>query len=538
MPKQACDSCRQRKVKCDQLSPTCSPCQLSSLLCSYYKPRRKRGPKPRHQSLESVGSRQTVQPGDGIPRSLATPESPVPAEDASRGNESGSASALNNPVALCHQALLSALAAEGITPHETVEACINIYMQSVFPLLPVVCEPTLRSHTSLILPSVMAGVTHSQSGWTPESIALIRLYSLTISLCALVSHIHPCIRYPQDDTIPSRFLELSQATLRAFADYDITHPTATSLAIRIFQASCYQMTGNSCLSWHKVDEAVRLAIQMQLHDEKSYEGLDFVEATLRRNALRYLYSLDRSNSLLNGKKQNLNELRLQSFVTTCFDFDERISLLDQNRPENEGCFERHLMMGFQKNYELWKHGFGILFDLDLFLSANSRASGGRTLDIAQMGSLKQALLRFSSILDDVPEFIMSPPTICNPDRLRETHQRLAFWIQKSNIMLSYYFLQLFVLNRFAAAELLSLLWLSNDRLSIDWKKTDIAHEVLNLMKAVPLRALHANGEPGAEKLRYICATLLEVMQGQESIQGKETLLWVAGLFVEAKLASV
>jgi hypothetical protein len=112
------------------------------------------------------------------------------------------------------------------------------------------------------------------------------------------------------------------------------------------------MTGNSCLSWHKVDEAVRLSIQMRLLDEKSYEGLDSVEATLRRNALRYLYSLDRSNSLQSGRKQNLSELRLQSPIITDSAFGERISLLDRHQPENEGCFERYIMMGFRKNYEL------------------------------------------------------------------------------------------------------------------------------------------------------------------------------------------
>lgn len=444
-----------------------------------------------------------MQPGHGVPSSLATPEGPAPAEHASRGNESGSTNTLNNPVALCHQALVSALAVEGRTLQETVEDCMGIYMQSVFPLLPIICEPILRSHASLILPSAITGITHSQPGWTQESIAAIRSYALTISLCALVAHIHPCKRYPQDDTIPSLFLELSRATFRAFIDYDITYPTAASLAIRIFQASCYQMTGNSCLSWHKVDEAVRLSIQMRLLDEDSYEGLDSIEATLRRNALRYLYSLDRSNSLQSGRKQNLSELRLQSPVITDFAFDERISLLDRHRPENEGCFERYLMMGFQKNYELWRDGFGILFDLDLFLSANSRASNDRALDMAQMSSLTESFLRFSSILDDVPEFVMSPMAICNPDKLREKHQRLAFWIQKSNIMLSYHFLQLLVLTRFAANDLLSLLGLSNDRLSIDWKKIDIAHEVLNLMKTVPLRAVHANGEPGVSSQEVI-----------------------------------
>ncbi|CAH0028755.1 unnamed protein product [Clonostachys rhizophaga] len=254
MSKQACDSCRQRKVKCDQLSPTCSPCQLSGLLCSYYKPRRKRGPKPRHRSL-AVGSRQTVQPGHGMSCSLATPGSTAPVEDASRGNKSGSTNDFNNSLALCHQTLLSALAAEGRTPQETVERCISIYMQSVFPLQPIICEPTLRSHASLILPSVMTGTTHSQSGWIQESIGAIRSYALTTSLCALVAHIHPCKKHPQDDTISSLFLELSQATFRAFIDYDITYPTAASLAIRIFQVSCYQMTGySSChgIKWMKL----------------------------------------------------------------------------------------------------------------------------------------------------------------------------------------------------------------------------------------------------------------------------------------------
>ncbi|TFB00524.1 hypothetical protein CCMA1212_007846 [Trichoderma ghanense] len=485
-------------------------------------PRRKRGPKPRHQSLESAASeRGFASPvhTDCAPQHvLATPGISGPVEAAGRRTEPVFVVAQTGSLALCHQTLLSTIAGEGITPQETVKSCIGIYMESVFPLLPIICEAALRSQASLILPSCMTGMSPPQNTLTPELVASVRTYALTTALCALVAHISPCNRYPQDDTIPSLFLESSQSMLHAFLGYDITYPTSASLVIRIFQASCYQMMGNSCLSWHKINEAVRLAYQMRLHVEDSYEGLDPVEAKLRRNAFWYLYSADRSTSLLNGTKQGLMDIRLQGPLTTAFGATECAPLLDQHRPENEGRFEEYLMAGFHKDHEVWRHGFGLLFDLDLFLAANSRTSNGQSLDVAQMNSLTGSYLGFSSILDDLPEFLVSPATICNFDKVCEEHQRRAFWIQKTNIALSYHFLRMLILNRFAAVELLSLIGLSDGQLSIDWKKVEIAHEVLNLVASVPLEALLANGEPGAEKLRYICATLLEVMQGQESVQ--------------------
>ncbi|RSL68095.1 hypothetical protein CEP53_002714 [Fusarium sp. AF-6] len=53
------------------------------------------------------------------------------------------------------------------------------------------------------------------------------------------------------------------------------------------------MIGNSALAWHTMDEAIRLAKQMRLHDENSYDGLDPIEAKLCRNAFWFLFSAEK-----------------------------------------------------------------------------------------------------------------------------------------------------------------------------------------------------------------------------------------------------
>ncbi|KAI8654438.1 Zn(2)-C6 fungal-type domain-containing protein [Fusarium keratoplasticum] len=520
-PRGACDSCRQRKIKCDRSSPICSPCRLSGLLCTYCMSRRKRGPKPKSRSIQAVtperGPRLPTS-HDREPRGISnSPCDAAPIHEISPETQPGGI--INpSPLAVCHRDLVSYCAREGYTPEQSVERCIDLYMQFVFPLLPIICESTLRSQATLNLPSFTDGILSPLSALTPDMIAAIRTYSLTASLCAVVAHVRPCEVYPEHDTIGSLFLASSQAMLQPYAGYDISYPTSASLSIRIFQASCYQMMGNSCLAWHTIDEATRLAQQMRLHDEHSYDGLDPVEAKLRRNAFWFLYSADRSNSVLKGRKQALGEFNLPGSLTTTFSPDDCPQLLDQVRPENGGHFEENLMTGFQRHRDVWRLGFSVLFDLDLFLATSSRTTGDTGLNDTQMRSLTESYLDFSSVLDDLPEFLQSPAIICETDNGREKHQRRAFWIQRANITLSYHYLRMAILNRFLSANLLGVLGLNDGQTAIDLRKIEIAHELLILIASVPLDALKANGEPFAEKLRYVCATLLEVTQRHEPSQ--------------------
>ncbi|KAJ3544856.1 hypothetical protein NM208_g2821 [Fusarium decemcellulare] len=521
MPRGACDSCRQRKIKCDQSSPICSPCRLSGLLCTYCTPRRKRGPKPRSRPTEVTTPRE----GLGLP----TPNDCGPHAFTDFPSNAGSSLGITpeahvepgvianpSPLTICHDNLFSHFAREGFTAEQSVEHCTNLYMQFVFPLLPIICESSFRSEASLELPPFTNEALSPLSTLTPDMIAAIRNYSLTASLCAMIAHLRPCDVYPEHDTIASLFLASSQAMLHPYAGYDISYPTSASLVIRILHASCYQMMGNSSLAWHTMDEAIRLAEQMRLYDENSYDGLDPIEAKLRRNAFWFLFSASRSASVVNGRKHALAEFHLPGLLTTVFCPDDSPPLLDQSRPENKDRFEDNLMCGFQRHHDVWRLGFSLLFDLDLFLATSSRTTGDTKLNDGQKKCLTESYLGFSSVLDDLPSFLQSPAMVCDTDSECEKHQRRAFWIQRANITLSFHHLRMLILDRFLPLKLLGVLGLSDDQLSIDLRKVEIAHEVLVLVSSVPLSALRANGEPLAEKLRYVCATLLEVTQRNES----------------------
>ncbi|KAF5005216.1 hypothetical protein FDECE_8337 [Fusarium decemcellulare] len=326
----------------------------------------------------------------------------------------------------------------------------------------------------------------------------------------MIAHLRPCDVYPEHDTIASLFLASSQAMLHPYAGYDISYPTSASLVIRIFHASSYQMMGNSSLAWHTMDEAIRLAEQMRLYDESSYDGLDPIEAKLRRNAFWFLFSASRSASVLNGRKRALAEFHLPGLLTTIFSSDNSPPLVDQSRPENKNQFENNLVNGIRRHHDVWRLGFSLLFDLDLFLATSSRTTGDTKLNDAQKKCLTESYLGFSSVLDDLPSFLQAPAMVCDTDSECEKQQRRAFWIQRANIALSFHYLRMLILDRFLPIKLMGVLGLSDDQLSIDLRKVEIAHEVLILVSSVPLGALRANGEPFAEKLRYVCATLLEI----------------------------
>ncbi|KAH7143721.1 hypothetical protein EDB81DRAFT_503133 [Dactylonectria macrodidyma] len=246
--------------------------------------------------------------------------------------------------------------------------------------------------------------------------------------------------------------------------------------------------------------------------------MDPIEAKLCRNAFWYLYSADRAASLLNGRILPLGEFRLQGPCTTVFCQSEAPSLLDQRQAENHGRLEELLQAGFSKCHEVWKLGFGVLFDLDLFFAASSRTGSGTEISHTQQRSLTGAYLRFLSVLDDLPEHLVLPTALRDSDDEWTRYKSRAIWIQKANITLTYHYLRMEILNRFISAKVPQLLGVNDDPTSVAWRKVEIARELLNAVACLPLEALQANGEPCAEKLRYVCVALLEVVQEHEMAQ--------------------
>ncbi|KAJ3325060.1 hypothetical protein HDU76_013254, partial [Blyttiomyces sp. JEL0837] len=70
---QACDACNRKKIKCDGQKPSCSHCSRSSLVCTYSRGARKRGPRAGY--IESLENR--LKEMEALLRPLQPPETGV-----------------------------------------------------------------------------------------------------------------------------------------------------------------------------------------------------------------------------------------------------------------------------------------------------------------------------------------------------------------------------------------------------------------------------------------------------------------------------
>ncbi|RTE84390.1 hypothetical protein BHE90_001028 [Fusarium euwallaceae] len=527
MSKRACDACKQRKVKCDQTPPACTPCRNADLVCTYVVPRRKRGPKPKTRPRDMEITLNDDPSGASwvsqfSPASLQSSPShtreEVPQLSAVVEPTDGMATSL---ALACHGKLLAGLAlATGefaSDPEKLTRRCVDLFISYIFPLVPVVRESTLRS-LSLVLPPFAEHLEAPLGDLRSEMIDSIRSYSLLTAVCSTVLRSMPLEVCPQGDDLAALFLNASETTLRLFSSQDIANPTSSSISIRIIHASCHHVLGEANLSWSIMDEAKRLAVQMRLYDESSYEILDPIEAQLRRNAFWSLYSSDRSACLLNSRPLQLDEFRLQAPFTTLFKTSQATPLLGLDESSHLHQFEECILQGFLKNHDVWDLGHAILFNLQLFATANIRAGEGASINKTQQQSLSESYLRFLSSLDSIPDLIASPNTLCaSSDGQLLVYQRRALWVQKANLILTYHYLRMMILDRFIAANLHCLLGLNDDPTSLKCRKVEIAHDVLELVTSVPFESLQANGESCVEKLRLVCATLLEVLQNCESV---------------------
>ncbi|KAL6354146.1 hypothetical protein LRP88_12480 [Fusarium phalaenopsidis] len=442
MSKRACDACKQRKVKCDQTPPACTPCRNADLVCTYVVPRRKRGPKPKTRPRDVEINLSNDQSGVSwvsqcSPASLQnssphthTHEEPPQVGAAVEPNDSMATS-----LALaCHRKLLAGLSlATGefaLDPDKLTRRCVDLFISSVFPLVPVVCESTLRS-LPLVLPSFAEHVQAPLDSLTSEMIDSVRSYSLLTAICSAVLHSMPLDVCPQGDTLATLFLNASETTLRLFSAHDVANPTSSSLSIRIMHSSCHHVMGDADLAWNAMDEAMRLAVQMRLYDECSYEIPDSIEAQLRRNAFWSLYSSDRSACLLNSRPLELDEFRLQTPFTTLFKTSQATPLLGSHESSHLHQIEECILQGFLKNHDVWDLGHTILFNLQLFATANIRAGEGGSINKNQQQSLSESYLRFLSSLDNIPDLIASPNTLrASSDGQLLEYQRRAFSIRE------------------------------------------------------------------------------------------------------------
>lgn len=384
-----------------------------------------------------------------------------------------------------------------VLPASSFEAitkkCIDLFFQYLFPLNPIVDERNLRRDLHLVCaiygspngsspaPAWPAATGAFESGpiaspTNPrDTTALAVKLALVTATCAEAAFMIPPQLFPEGPLIASALLHASRSALHSYLERDLEHPSATSLATRYFHSNCLHAAGKSRVSWHIFGEAARLAQTMHLHSEAAYEGLEPTEAELRRRCFWILCTGDKSAAILNGLPIALHPLNFVSETTVAHPTEAGNLVFD---PQAGDDAPRSVLTGFNFNVRLWAAASALLLEI-------RKRAGGAADDREAVDRL---YIDFMTVLDTLPPWLSLDPS------LSEEAGRCPneFCIQRVNLRVSFHCLRLVVLQRLEDVEM--GVGATANGLAAALRKTEIARDMVRVVRQAPFWALQVNGE--------------------------------------------
>ncbi|KAG5980092.1 hypothetical protein E4U54_006835, partial [Claviceps lovelessii] len=382
---------------------TCSHCRDNNVGCTFDLPLAKRGPKSRKRPNPSIppeavstfsGCRSFPPPLSalvrnttaGITTTFGSPSNSSTTTSwetpASLALGSAAAAAGPSPSPIWDFAAAGPTAAPGVSAfrswhnlaralalqnkilEQVVEQCFRLFFRYLYPLTPLIHEPSLREGFSVFASvPLIAGHGHGGGhggGTTPREKACIRhgsseriaetlpclkspawarpspemrspvaggevmpfwreaAFTLITAVCAEAAFLLPKELFPEGEQVADLFLQASRNCLSSYLEADLDCPRADSITIRYFHSNCFHAAGKPTFSWHIFGEATRLTQVMRLHDESSLDGLPAVEAEMRRRAFWIVYMGDKSAAILNNRPITMHKYCFESGITTAY----------------------------------------------------------------------------------------------------------------------------------------------------------------------------------------------------------------------------
>lgn len=372
--------------------------------------------------------------------------------------------------------------------------CLDLFFEYLYPLTPLVHEPSLRDMLAYFLPAAPNLDPQLESG--PDA-----AFTLITAVCAEAAFLLPKDIFPEGESVADVFLQASRSCLNDYLEADLEHPNASSVTIRYFHSNCVHAAGKPKFSWHIFGEATRLAQVMRLHDEASYEGLYPIEAEMRRRVFWIVYMGDKSAAILNSRPITMHKYSFESGITAAYPSgtDEKSHQVVSPSSNASGTHDgraQNIITGFNANIRLWQAAS----DLILALRLIQDQANALERDIGQAGPAKTHLtpdereaidplyVRFITCLDDLPPFLQSYAFASITGK--ETTQSKQFLTQCANLQVSLHCLRMVITQKFE-----DLSYFAPGAEQADLRKTEIVRDMLRVIHEVPFWALQVNGEP-------------------------------------------
>lgn len=430
--------------------------------------------------------------------------------------------------------LVDEIAALGLDPHNTLNRCIDLFFEYLYPLTPLLHEPSFRNNLQHFIP----GQHHIHQRHYSTSIVPTNpnaTFALISAVCAEAAFLLPKDIFPDGEKVADILLQASRNSLDSYREADLEQPTASSITIRYFHSNCIHAAGRPKYSWHIFGEATRLAQAMRLHDESTYQHLDPIEAELRRRVFWIVYMGDKSAAILNDQPITMHKYSFESGITAAYptglDDDDcyrnTISSPTTSPVANEVLPQgASIMVGFNANIRLWQVASDLLLAVRVIreqrrngneLTAAGAGADGTpqttfSLTPAERYALDPLYVAFITCLDELPGFLQ-PGVFTIPNAADESsgaaRKSTQFLVQCANLQISQHCLRMVMTQRFE-----ELSYLTSGSQQADLQKTEIVREMLQFIRRVPFWALQVNGEPyvsGHRLLISYSAVLLTVL---------------------------
>ncbi|KAH6633807.1 hypothetical protein C7974DRAFT_308974 [Boeremia exigua] len=533
--RRACDACKRRKVRCNAgVSTPCANCATARIQCSYNTTPGRRGPKRR--TVPHQGSSTDADTGRRTPWSESTneytercrPDMVHSTPALSLGFDNGSprstpsfTNSYHNPIQAIQDDLRDSISAvvHETSLHTVADRCINLYMEHLFPIAPVICETDIRSFVQLLDVQLESEAPTPQSSLTSnrERLSRIRKWTLLSALCAATSFLLPSSLFPERDLFGRPFLRASREMLKIYQDLDIEQPDYTSLAIRYYHSNAFHAVGKTRVSWHVLGEAVRLTQEMRLFDEQTYLGLDPMEAHLQRSTFWQIYTADKSAAILNDCPIALHEMCLGTPVTTLYPRSPYLSCTIQDSLPSTTIVEScDVATGFNLCQDLWMKASDLILRLGAMKALQNSTKQSTFLRDIQV-AITCDHIQFVSILDDLRVANISDVATLTRDERATTRLVRTRNVQQANLLVTFHCLRLVLLQKFKENGCSSLLGISEDATAFALRQTEVASDMIQVLKETSIECLQLNGEPCVEKIRRVGVTLLEIVHEVNSL---------------------
>ncbi|KAH7141605.1 hypothetical protein EDB81DRAFT_760464 [Dactylonectria macrodidyma] len=420
--------------------------------------------------------------------------------------------------------------------------CMELFSDNIYPIYPVIYKPDVSR--------TLVELQDPGEAWDTKS------FMLLTSICAYTLAVLPTSISGASWTASQAFYRVFKKAQNAYGLADIEYPSSSSVVIHLMHAAWHHVSGSSKASWYVLGEAIRAALLMRLHDEKTYEAMPFVESQLCRRAFWVLYTGCQASCFLGEHPSIFNKSLFWGVAVPRypeeFGPEDRATVTHQNGRQHNIS----ILTGFNANQDLWRAAE------DLLLAERDGDSGATATSDCTSRRLTTAYVKFCTVLDDLPTVLRFHNSVDatvegfffadQGDHRPHVPQALA--TQRTNLHISYQYLKLFFLRKYPFLCLFPALSnltpstysrmslsplektavnptsrLSSHRHDQGRPQTEhpqsqrglgtglvrqtlqIAEDMLYVIHTSGVDSLRLNGEPCTEKIRRVAASVLEVL---------------------------